>query len=79
MTLATDGERVYQFNEWLTGDRELFAHEGGLFVVYDHGKNAHLTIDLIGMTADEIARAVAVADTILARAPVNREQRRAMN
>jgi hypothetical protein len=78
MTLATEGNRVYQFDHCLTGEREMFAHEGGLFVVYDHGKEQSVSIDPIGMTADEVARAVTVADTILARAPVNRLQRRAL-
>lgn len=79
MIIATDGARVYQFDHCLTGEREMFAHDGGLFVVYDHGKEQSVTIDPIGMTADKVARAVAAADTVLARAPVNRAQRRAMN
>jgi hypothetical protein len=79
LTLATEGQRVYEFDHLMTGERELFAHEDATFVMYDHGKDMSITIDPIGMTKGEIERAVSAADTVLARAPVNRAQRRAMN
>lgn len=78
VTLATEGARVYEFDHLLTGDRECFAHDGGVFVVYDHGNDASITIEVVGMTKDEIERAMSVADTLLARQPVNRAQRRAL-
>jgi hypothetical protein len=78
MTLATEGQRVYEYDHLLSGERELFAHEGGLFVVYDHGRDAHVSIEVVGMTKGEIARAIAVADTVMSRAPVNRGERRAV-
>lgn len=77
---ATDGVRVYDYDHLLTGDVECYAPEGGLFVLYDAGKNIHVTIDPIGMTPDEIQRAMAAGDAVLARteaAPINRKARRA--
>ena len=79
MTLITDGNRVYEYDWLLTGERELFAHENGLFVVYDHGRNASISIDPIGMTPDEIQRAISAADQMLTNHPVNRAQRRKMH
>lgn len=79
MTLITDLPRVYGFNHLLTGDMELYAHDGGLFVIYSHEKNQHLTIDPIGMTAEEIERSIILANKMLAVAdppPVNRHERR---
>lgn len=82
MTSVTDGARVYSYNHLLTGDVEMYAHEGGLFILYSHEKRKQVAIDPIGMSAGEIERAVAAGDTLLARtdvSPVNRAQRRAMN
>jgi hypothetical protein len=80
MTAVTDGARVYSYNHLLTGDVELYAHEGGLFVLWDAGKRKQVAIDPIGMTPDEIERAIVACNTVLARAdpaPVNRHDRRA--
>ena len=77
---ATAGTRCYDFNYLLTGDHELYAHENGIFVLYSHDKNRNVAIDPIGMTRDEVERAVMACDTMLARAepaPVNRHERRA--
>lgn len=80
MTTVTDGARVYDFNHLLTGDVEIYAHSGGLLVLWSDGKRKQVAIEPVGMTVDEIERAVIAADTIIARAdpaPVNRAQRRA--
>lgn len=80
MTRVTDGVRTYQFDHLLTGDVEVWAHEGGLFVLFDAGKNVQVTIDPIGMSDDEIERAMLAGDAVLARtepAPINRKARRA--
>lgn len=82
MTAVTDGERVYAWNHLLTGDTEVYAHEGGIFVLWSDEKRKQVAIDPIGMTADEIDRAMIAANTVLARAepaPVNRAQRRALH
>lgn len=80
MTKATDGVRTYAYNHLLTGDVECYAHEGGLFVLFDAGKNINVTIDPIGMSDNEIERAMLAGDAVLARtepAPINRKARRA--
>lgn len=80
MTQITDGARTYAYDHLLTGDVEVYAHDGGLFVLYSPGKNVYIAIDPIGMKADEIDRAMMAGDTVLARtdpAPVNRHDRRA--
>lgn len=76
----TEGARVYDYNHLLTGDVEIYAHDGGVFVLYSHEKRKHVSLDPIGMTPGEIERAVTVCNTLLARedpAPANRHERRA--
>lgn len=68
MSLVTDGVHIYDYNHLLSGDVECYAHEGGLFVLYDAGKGVSVSIDPIGMTVDEIERAMVAANTVLARA-----------
>lgn len=80
MTKVTDGVRVYDYNHLLTGDTEAYAHEGGLFALYSREKGTNVQINAIGMTAEEIERAIDLANTLLERgpiSPVNRQQRRA--
>ena len=79
-----EGYRTYQFDHCLTGDVECFAHEGGLFTLYDAGKGVSVSIDPIGMTAEELDRAMVAGNTVLARAePVigrhERRKRQALN
>lgn len=79
MVSVQDGTRCYDWNHCLTGDVECFAHEGGLFVLWSDEKRKQVAIDPIGMTADEIERAMVAANTIIARAdpaPRNRHERR---
>lgn len=82
MTSVTDGVRCYDWNHLLTGDVELYAHDGGILVLWDEGKRKQIAIEAVGMTANELERAIVACNTVLEReeeAPVNRAARRAMN
>jgi hypothetical protein len=74
-----DGVRVYKYQWLLTLDHELYAFEGGLFTVWSPAKASHVDIDPIGMSPQEVIRAIEAADAVLARAEpaLNRRQRRA--
>lgn len=75
----TEGLRTYAFDHLLSGETECFVHEQGLFTLYHAGKNVSLTIDPIGMTADELSRAIIAGNTVIERAEAmpNRHDRRA--
>lgn len=73
----TDGQKVEMYV--LPDHIALYAHEGGILVLWDGKKKAHIGIDPLGMTDEEIERALSVGVEMLMRAPANRKQRRAMN
>jgi len=58
---------------------EVYAFDGGVLTLWHTLKQASVSIDPIGMTGDELDRAISAGITILDRQPVNRKQRRAMN
>lgn len=58
---------------------DCYAHEDGVVYLYDEAKNAHVGIQLVGMTPQQIDMAVRLAVERLDETPCNRQQRRAQD
>lgn len=77
---VTDGTRVHEFNWLLTGDAEMYAHEGGQLYLWSPSKRKHIGIEAVGMKREELLRAISAATALLSLtepAPANRHERRA--